>query len=113
MDASVVDSSLPVVPVTRIRQPERYEAHGGRDGNPLSESVIPRTLYLAHHTGEVRLPVLTQLVEQLLRTDAPRGILGILGPQNLVSLQILERSMYSDRRVRAYLQVQVAVLLLR
>ena len=80
---------------------------------PPSESVNLETFCPDPHTGEVYLPVLNQLFEQLFRHDAPRGLLGSHGPQTLVSLQILERSMHSDHRVCPYLQVQVAILLLR
>jgi hypothetical protein len=81
--------------------------------SPPSESVNLEAFCPDPHTGEVHLPVLNQLSEQLFSHDAPRGILGIHGPQTRVSLQILERSTHSDHRVRPYLQVQVAVLLLR
>src|SRR3712207_5014473 len=63
--------------ILELRHPKRDEAHGDQERTSLPERVDPETPYPTHRVGEVRLPVLLELLKPLLRHDVPREILGI------------------------------------
>jgi hypothetical protein len=72
-------------------------------GDPESLLVLTRSSSTgfkraSYRAGEVRLPVLLELLEQLFPPDAPRKVLNVHWSQNTASFQLLGQTMHPYRR---------------
>ena len=60
----------------------------------LPEGVDPEMAHPRDRVGEVRLPVVLELLNEILRDDLPQYLLGVLRPQDLFAFKVTEQTVY-------------------